>query len=188
MSVGPGDGSSTVAWEQRLPASQRRGHAGGHTDDMEIFRQSSSVVVNRSPDEVYDLVSDIHRMGDWSPICKACWWDEGDGPSVGAKFTGRNELTERTWETRSEVVVADRGREFAWMVIEPPTHARWGYTFAHIAGGTELTETWELPPEGAEFFVQRFGDDATKEIGIRSDLAKSGIAETLSAIKNSAEA
>jgi hypothetical protein len=155
---------------------------------METFRQTSSIVVNRSPDEVYDLVSDVPRMGDWSPICKACWWDEGDGPAVGGKFTGRNELPERTWETRSEVVVADRGRGFAWTVVEPPTRARWGFTFHAVEEGTELTETWELPPEGAEFFVQRFGDDATKEIGIRSDLAKSGIAETLFAIKNAAEA
>ena len=30
-------------------------------------------------------------MGEWSPICRACWWDEGGGPQVGAWFTGRNE-------------------------------------------------------------------------------------------------
>ena len=24
------------------------------------------------------MVSDVTRMGEWSPVCKACWWDEGD--------------------------------------------------------------------------------------------------------------
>ena len=43
---------------------------------------------------------DIARMGSWSPGCKECWWDEGAGPDVGSWFTGRNELPERTWETR----------------------------------------------------------------------------------------
>jgi hypothetical protein len=159
----------------------------GHTGAVPTMRHSGSIVVNRAPEELYDLVSDVTRMGDWSPICKACWWDEGDGPHVGAKFTGRNERPERTWETRSEVVAADRGREFAWVVAEPPTRARWGYTFSEVDGGTELTETWELPPEGAAFFAKAFGEDAPKEIGIRRDAAKSGIDATLGAIKTAAE-
>ena len=48
-------------------------------------------------------------MGEWSPICRACWWDEGAGPEAGAWFTGRNETPERTWETRCQVVAADAG-------------------------------------------------------------------------------
>ena len=54
------------------------------------------------------------RMSGWSPMCKACCWNEGDGPRVGAQFTGRNEMSGRMWETRSEVVTADHGREFTW--------------------------------------------------------------------------
>ena len=99
------------------------------------------------------MVSDVTRTGEWSPVCKACWWDEGDGPRGGAKFTGRNERPEQSWETRCEVVVADRGREFAWVVAEPPTRASWCYTFAVSDDGTELTENWKLPPEGSAFFA-----------------------------------
>lgn len=154
---------------------------------MDSFKHSGSIVINRSPEDVYALISDVARMGDWSPVCKACWWDEGDGPHVGAMFTGRNEVPERTWETRSEVLAAEPGREFAWAVAEPPTRARWGYTLQTVDGGTELTETWELPPEGAAFFEQRFGDDALAQIETRADAARSGIPVTLAAIKKSAE-
>jgi Polyketide cyclase / dehydrase and lipid transport len=136
--------------------------SSGHTDEMDMLRQSGSIVIRRSPEELYDMVADVTRMGEWSPVCTACWWDEGDGPHVGARFTGRNERPERTWETRSEVVTADRGREFAWVVAEPPTRARWGYSFVAVDGGTEVTETWELPPEGSAFFEKMFGDDAAK--------------------------
>ena len=122
---------------------------------MDTLRHSGSIVINRSPEEVYALISDVTNMGAWSPVCKACWWDEGDGPRIGAMFTGRNEAGDRTWETRSEVLAADPGKEFAWVIAEPPTRARWGYTFKAVDGGTEVTESWELPPEGQEFFEQR---------------------------------
>ena len=80
---------------------------------MSARTHAASIFIARSPEELYDLVSDVTRMGAWSPVCKECWWDEGAGPEVGSWFTGRNVLPERTWETRSEVVVADRGTEFA---------------------------------------------------------------------------
>ena len=153
---------------------------------MDTLRYSDSVVVARPPDELYDLVADVTRMGEWSPICKACWWDDGDGPRVGAHFTGRNELPERTWETTSEVVAAERGREFAFVVTV--TGTRWGYTFAPVEGGTELTESWEFPPEAADFFQERYGDDAAAQIATRQELARTGIAATLAAIKQAAEA
>ena len=52
---------------------------------------SESIDIDRSPDDVYDMISDVTRMGEWSPVCVACWWDEGDGPREGSWFTGRNE-------------------------------------------------------------------------------------------------
>ena len=81
----------------------------GQTRAMTVTTHSDSIVVALAPEDLYDLVADVTHMGEWSPVCKECWWDEGAGPEVGAWFTGRNVLPERTWGTRSEVVVADRG-------------------------------------------------------------------------------
>ena len=149
-------------------------------------KHSESIFIARSPQDVYDLVCDITRMGAWSPVCTACWWDEGAGPEVGAWFTGRNVLPERTWETRSEVVAAERGHEFAWVVGGSWT--RWGYRFVTVEGGTELTESWEFLPGGEAMFAERFGDRAQDQITNRYELAKSGIPATLAAIKKDAEA
>lgn len=131
------------------------------------------------------MVSDITRMGAWSPVCKACWWDEGAGPEVGSWFTGRNELPDRTWETRSEVVAAERGKEFAFVVNGSWT--RWGYAFRSVDGGTELTESWEFLPGGEAMFQDRFGADAEAQIAERLALARTGIPATLAAIKIDAE-
>jgi hypothetical protein len=146
---------------------------------------SDSVVVARTPEDLYDLVSDVTRMGEWSPICKACWWEEGESLRVGAWFGGRNELPERTWETRSEVVAAERGSEFAFVV--GGTIARWGYTFTPVDGGTELTESWEFLPAGVAWFGERFGDQADAQVANREEAARTGIPATLAAIKRTAE-
>ena len=131
------------------------------------------------------MVSDVTRMGEWSPVCKACWWDDGDTPRVGAWFTGRNEVPHRTWETRSEVVAADRGHEFVFVVGD--SYTRWGYTFTAVDGGTEITESWELLPAGIAMYEEHFGEEAEAQITDRAEAARSGIPATLTAIKRVAE-
>ncbi len=152
---------------------------------MSNLSYSESIVVASSADSLYDMVSDVTRMGEWSPVCKRCWWDDGDGPRAGAWFTGRNELPERTWQTRSRVVAAQRGREFAFAV--GGSRARWGYTFTPVDGGTQVTESWEFLPDGIAAFHERFGDDAQAQIADRIEAAHRGIPVTLAAIKNAAE-
>jgi Polyketide cyclase / dehydrase and lipid transport len=153
---------------------------------MSSLQYSESIVVARSPEVLYDMVSDVTRMGEWSPICQACWWDDGDGPRAGAWFTGRNELPERTWETRSQVVAADRGREFAFEVNSG--WVRWGYTFAAVDSGTQVTESWEFLPAGIAGFHDRYGNGAEAQIANRTEAAHQGIPATLAAIKKAAEA
>jgi len=152
---------------------------------MSSLSYSESVVVARSPEDLYDMVSDVTRMGEWSPVCTACWWDDGQGARPGAWFTGRNELPERTWETRSEVVAADPGQEFAFVV--GGSWVRWGFTFAPVDGGTQVTESWEFLPDGIARFHNRFGSDAPAQIADRALAARNGIPATLAALKKSAE-
>jgi Polyketide cyclase / dehydrase and lipid transport len=146
---------------------------------------SESIFVAVPPDDVYAMVSDVTRMGEWSPICRACWWDEGAGPHVGAFFTGRNVTPDRTWETRSQVVAADPGREFAWEVNNGWVY--WGYTFEPENNGTRLTESWRFLPKGVDGFRERFGEHAEAEIEKRANAARTGIPATLAAIKKTAE-
>jgi len=152
---------------------------------MSELSYAESVVVACPPEALYDMISDVTRMGEWSPFCRACWWDEGGGPRAGAWFTGRNETPERTWETRSQVKTADRGREFTFEV--GGAWIRWSYTFAPVDGGTELTETWTFLPPGIARFHERYGDEAQAQIEDRTAAAHSGIPETLAAIKKAAE-
>lgn len=152
---------------------------------MSDLTYSRSVVVHASLEAVYDLVSDVTRTGQWSPVCTACWWDEGAGPQVGSWFTGRNEVPGRSWETRSQVAAADRGREFAFVV--GGAYVRWGFTMEPVPQGTRLTESWHFLPEGIAMFHERWGDDAPAQIAERSRQAHEGIPVTLVAIERLVE-
>ncbi|MGO1488189.1 MAG: SRPBCC family protein [Arachnia sp.] len=151
----------------------------------DVRKHQQSINVDASPEALYDLVSDITRTGEWSPVCTKCWWDDGQSAHVGAWFTGHNELPHRTWETRSVVVAAERAQEFAWMV--GGSLVRWGFTFHPTDTGTKLTESWEFLPEGITKFNEMYGEQADAEIADRTQQALDGIPKTLAAIKEIAE-
>ena len=154
--------------------------------DTEIRSHQESVTVDASTEALYDLVSDITRTGEWSPVCRSCWWDDdSEAGEVGSWFTGRNELPDRTWETRSQVVVADRGREFAWVV--GGNLVRWGFRLTPAATGTTLTESWDFLPDGIARFEEKYGEEAQARILDRTRQALEGIPRTLAAIKRIAE-
>ncbi|MGO4236503.1 SRPBCC family protein [Pseudarthrobacter sp. YAF2] len=151
-----------------------------------IRQHQDSITVNVPAEALYDLVSDITRTGEWSPVCTSCWWDdENSAGHVGAWFTGRNELPHRTWETRSQVVAADRGREFAWVV--GGKYVRWGFTLTPAETGTVLSESWEFLPDGIAMFGEKYSDEADAHIAERTQQALDGIPKTLAAIKRIAE-
>ncbi len=159
---------------------------------MDERTYAESIEIAAGPDAVYGLVSDVTRMGGWSPICKACWWaDDATGPAVGAVFVGHNETPERTWETRSRVVAADPGREFAFTVGDG--WVRWGYSMEPAgdltgdAARTRLTESWHFTAAGIAGFHERYGADAAAQIENRTQAAHTGIPVTLAAIKRTAE-
>lgn len=154
--------------------------------ETNIRRHQESVLVKASAQALYDMVSDITRTGEWSPVCKTCWWDdEVQAGQVGSWFTGRNELPHRIWETRSQVDAAERGREFGWVV--GGSYVRWGFTFTPADAGTILSEYWEFLPGGIAMFEEKFGDQADFEITDRTQQALDGIPKTLAAIKQIAE-
>ncbi|MET3859462.1 hypothetical protein ABIE38_000359 [Dietzia sp. 2505] len=151
-----------------------------------IRSHRESVTVEASAETLYDVVSDITRTGEWSPVCTSCRWDDqAEAGRVGAWFTGHNELPHRTWETRSVVVAAEHGREFAWVV--GGSFVRWGFTLAPAPTGTLLTESWDFLPGGIAMFEEKFGDRAPAEITDRTQQALDGIPKTLAAIKRIAE-
>jgi hypothetical protein len=152
---------------------------------MSDLSHRESIVIAAPPEAVYDLVADVTRTGEWSPVCQECRWDEGATGAVGDMFTGRNVLPNRTWETRCTVTHAERGTAFGWLVGD--ALVRWLYTMEPVEGGTRLTESWEFLPNGIALFHDRYGADADAQIANRIEMAHSGISATLATMKRLVE-
>lgn len=146
---------------------------------------SDSLTIEASPEEVYAMVSDITRTGEWSPVCRSAEWVDPEETGEGAQFLGHNETPDRQWTTTSTVVAAVPGEHFAWEVGEGYVH--WGYRIHPVQGGSQLTHEWEFLPAGQEFFVTRYGADAPTQVEQRTASARESIPRTLAAIKEIVE-
>ena len=107
-----------------------------------------SVWMDAEPAEVWDLVSDVTRIGEFSPETFEARWTRGStGPEVGAWFKGhvkRNGVGPTYWSlcrvTRCEVEVVF---EFA-VGTEEMNVNNWGYRLEPKDGGTLVTEYFRL--------------------------------------------
>jgi uncharacterized protein YndB with AHSA1/START domain len=104
-----------------------------------------TVHIDAAPEHVYELISDVTRMGEWSPECVRCVWQDGaTGPAAGARFRGSNRQGLLKWSTTAEIVAADPGREFAFTTKTGKRDStRWRYVLTAAGEGTDLTESYE---------------------------------------------
>jgi Polyketide cyclase / dehydrase and lipid transport len=120
------------------------------------------IVIDAAPEVLYDLVADLTRMGELSPVCTGGVYDDDTVRGAGAWFTGSNRTPQLRWETRCHVIAADRPSEVAWEMCGgralPPEDepqpaepheaeepvSRWRYAFRAVADGTEVEESWRL--------------------------------------------
>jgi uncharacterized protein YndB with AHSA1/START domain len=121
----------------------------GRSSRWWLTEDSTEVVVDAPPERIYDLVADLPRMGEWSPECQRVEWENGSRePEVGATFVGHNRGGPRglmKWSRRGRVLVADRGREFAFVTEEGGRESTvWRYRFDARDAATTVTESYEV--------------------------------------------
>lgn len=101
--------------------------------------------VDASPARVYDLVSDVSGIGRWSPNASDVSFDQGSGPRAGDWFSGRNHRGGKEWTTRSQVVRADPGAAFTFVVGGAGDGiVQWGWTLRPQGRGTVVQQSWHL--------------------------------------------
>lgn len=112
------------------------------------MHDSVTVHIDAPPADVWGLVSDVTRIGEYSPeTFEAEWLDGAAGPAAGARFRGhvkRNGWGPVYWTT-CVVTAAEPEREFAF-TVGPPDKAMntWRYQLAPAGDGTDVTESFRL--------------------------------------------
>lgn len=109
-----------------------------------------SVWMAASPARVWDLVSDVTRIGEFSPETFEAQWTRGStGPEVGAYFKGhvkRNGVGPTYWSA-CRVTRCEPERAFEFSVGTGKTVlTNWGYLLESQDGGTLVTEYYRLEP------------------------------------------
>ena len=102
---------------------------------------SVTALIRTDPATVYDLISDINRMNQFSPeTVQTSWLDGATEARVGARFKGTNAIGGTRWSTKPVVTAADPGQRFAF-TVPGRSGPVWTYQLEPVAGGTEVTES-----------------------------------------------
>jgi uncharacterized protein YndB with AHSA1/START domain len=118
-----------------------------------VFRPLSGEVslhMDAPPEEVWALVSDVTRIGEFSPETFEARWTRGStGPEVGASFKGhvkRNGVGPTYWSPcQVTACVPHEVFEFA-VGTDDVTLNNWGYRLEPEGSGTRVTEYFRLEP------------------------------------------
>lgn len=143
---------------------------------------SASIHVDAPPEDVWGLIADITRMGEWSPECvKAEWAGDASGPEVAAPFHGYNRAGTYEWDLPCVVTASEPGRVFEFEApSEGTVRTRWRFELAPDGTGTQLTESFDAPMINVEGAAANFEG--------RYEMLVDAIGRTIANIKAAAEA
>ena len=150
------------------------------------MRDEVSIGVDASPESVFALVSDVRRIGEFSPeTFEAEWLDGVGGPAQGARFRGHVKRNGRgpVYWTTCTVTSYEPNREFAFSVdfAGSPVNT-WGYRVEPAGEGALLTEWFALRPT----LLNRLYWAAAGRWRARTN--RRGLEQTVARIKQVAEA
>lgn len=144
----------------------------------------ASTDIKATPEKVWSIVSDLARMGEWSPQCRKVIV-RGGTVGQGTKTINVNKRGLLVWPTTAKVVTFEPNREIAYRITE--NHTVWGFEITPSADGVTLTER-RVAADGKTTAVSALLVD--KVLGGKDNFEielEEGIKETLAKIKAAAE-
>jgi uncharacterized membrane protein len=124
-------------------------NSGGRTPWRYARRTCEATVEIDAPaEEVWALISDITRVGEWSVECRSCEWiDDVAEPAPGARFGGRNHRNVASWTRTCEVLAIEKPRCFVWRTLPTnvlPDSTERRFELEGDANQTDLTERFRI--------------------------------------------
>jgi uncharacterized protein YndB with AHSA1/START domain len=150
------------------------------------------------PDLLWDLITSVERIGEFSPECVEAWWVEGfPARAVGGRFEGRNRVEgggdTYEWTRPCDVVAYDPPRLFAYTVgdrFDGTPATRWTFRVSPTDAGCVVEQEFEHLPDGLSGIRLQAEqlDDAEAVIVERRTMLREGMTQTLERIRAVLEA
>jgi uncharacterized protein YndB with AHSA1/START domain len=97
--------------------------------------------------DVWAVVADVTRVGEWSHECRSAEWTSGAGPDLGARFRGSNRARGLSWNRTCEIVAVDEPHELVWRTVPTwlfPDSTEWRIELQPSERGTRITQTFRV--------------------------------------------
>jgi uncharacterized protein YndB with AHSA1/START domain len=148
-------------------------------DAANELKGSADIKIDAPPDKVYWLVSDVIRMGQWSPECYRCEWLGGVVVAeVGARFKGYDRHGKFNWSTICTVTESEPGKVFPFST-QPKggkTQSLWRYELKATSGGTRVRESFQVLWWTKPLVLLKFGGRQSRltqlQEGVRDSLKR----------------
>jgi len=105
---------------------------------------SVSKDIAASPEKVWAMVTDLPRMGEWSPENQGGEWSKGaTEAALGARFKGRNKNGKKSWSTSVRVNACDAPVKFSFgLMALGKNWCDWVYEIEPTDSGCRVTHSW----------------------------------------------
>jgi polyketide cyclase/dehydrase/lipid transport protein len=123
---------------------------GGGGGEVERVRRAceARIIVQAPVEAVWDVISDVTRVGEWSGECRSCEWVGNCAePAAGGRFRGSNRRGLMRWARLNEIDVADAPNEMVWHTVFTAMQrdsTEWRVSSRPTPDGTEVTESFRI--------------------------------------------
>jgi hypothetical protein len=162
------------------------------------FAATASIDVACPPLDAWQLITDIERIGEFSPECIAAKWIDGaSGPEIGARFEGTNHLIttyrgddiDFTWIRVCTVTAVHQPSHFAYTVgdrFDGTPACSWEFRIDPLDGGCRISQRFQHLPQGlsgTRLAADSSPRDAEHEVRARQGSLTEDMNETLHRVK-----
>lgn len=144
------------------------------------------VEASASPEQVWEVLTDVTRVGEWSHECQGAQWLTGEGATVGARFRGRNRAGVMRWSRACTITEVEPTKRLVYRtkggVFGDATE--WTFDLEATAGGCRVVQRYKVLslPRAVEWMILKMVPrHSDRSAALRADIERLGQVATTEA-------
>ncbi len=155
------------------------------------FQLAETIRIDAPQAKVWNLVTDVHRMVEFSPeLVNVEWLVEPAEPTLGARFAGKSRIGGFEWTRNCTIVEAREPRLFTYEVYDEAdelAQSRWSFEVTEDGDSTILRQRFAHVPDGRStirLMAEAEPDRAEEIVAERAEMLKDAMRRTLESMRD----